>query len=154
MKITKYLKQSPAYSLYQANLEILEPLQKGLSAHGLHFLQGLILTSLFFEERDIRPSELSQTFQIDRSTLSHALRGLEKKGWIKRMPHPKDARGYLFSLTTIGRKKSTELIKLFDQIDHLFESQFGTKKSNIINDGIQDLIQCFRTQKEKLRFDK
>lgn len=128
MKIKKFLSQSPIFSFYLAASEVVEDFQKNLVKHEVHFLQGLILTALFFEDRLVRPFELSQDFQVERSTLSHAIRGLEKKAWIKREIHPTDARGYGLSLTASGRRKALALVKVFDQVQTGIEENFGSRK--------------------------
>jgi DNA-binding MarR family transcriptional regulator len=95
---------------------------------------------MFFEERDVRPRDLHSAFGVERSNLSHSLRGLEKKGFIKRSTHPTDARGYIFSLTSSGRKKALTLIQEFDRTQDRFESVFGVKKSRELVESIQSLV--------------
>lgn len=143
MKINRFINQSPIYSLYHAQCQILEPLQRQLSSHDVHFLQGLILTAIFFEEREVRPLELQKVFGVEASNLSHSLRGLEKRGFLKRSIHPQDARGYLFSLTPNGKKKTLTLIKEFDGIQDKIEQLLGVKKTKDIVDGILQLISSF-----------
>src|SRR5882724_3106522 len=101
MRIRKYLSQSPVFALYQAQGSLIEHIQDRLSKEDVHLLQGLLLTSLFFEEREVRPLELAKEFGVSKSNLSHAMRDLEKKGFIKRNMHGSDARGYLFSLSNL-----------------------------------------------------
>lgn len=140
MKIKRFINQSPLYSLYRAQCQILEPFQRHLSSHDVHFLQGLILTAIFFEERDVRPLELQRVFGVEASNLSHSLRGLEKKGFLKRSIHPSDSRGYLFALTPTGKKKALALIKEFDGVQDKIEQQFGVKKTKDFVDGVLQLI--------------
>ena len=143
MKINRFINHSPIYSLYHAQCQILEPFQRQLSFHDVHFLQGLILTAIFFEEREVRPLELQKVFGVEASNLSHSLRGLEKRGFLKRSIHPQDARGYLFSLTPNGKKKTLTLIKEFDGIQDKIEQLLGVKKTKDIVDGILQLISSF-----------
>lgn len=140
MKIEKFLSQSIVYTSYLSQSVILESFQRKLTAHSMHFLQALILTSLFFEDREVRPLELHQAFGIEKSNLSHSLRGLEKMGFLKRTMHPTDARGYCFTLTASGKKKSLALIKEFDKFHDEVESSLGTAKTNDIIKGMQLLI--------------
>src|ERR1700722_5115397 len=121
MKIQNYLSQSPLFALYQAQSSLIESFQDRLSREGVHFLQGLLLTTLFFEEREVRPSELLKTLKVSKSNLSHATRDLEKRGFLKRSVHTLDARGYLFSLSHLGRKKALILIKIFDEVQNELE---------------------------------
>lgn len=143
MKIKKFLSQSPIFSFYLAAAEVVENFQKNLVEHDVHLLQGLILTALFFEDREVRPFELSQDFQVERSTVSHALRGLEKKGWIKRGIHPTDARGYVLSLSPSGKRKALTLVKVFDQVQEDLEGTFGPRKLREAVDNINAMRKCY-----------
>lgn len=145
MKIKNYLSQSPIYGLYLSSSKIIDDFQNIIKKQKVHLLQGLILVALFFEERDCRPTEFTNIFQVEASTLSHSLRGLEKKGFIKRTQHPTDARGYLFSITPQGIKKSLELIKIFNQIQDHFEDRIGQKK---LKDFVTTLTEIQRAYSE------
>lgn len=120
MRIEKFLAASPLFALWATHTEVIGDFQKRLAGEGVHFIQALILTGLFFEERPVRPTELAKTLRTEKSTLSHALRSLEKAGWVERSLSDEDARAYFFSLTREGKKKVPRLIKLFDQVqDHI-----------------------------------
>lgn len=140
MKIKKFISQSPIFALYRAQSVVLESFQQRLSEHGVHLLQGLILTAIFFEEKDVRPLELHSVFGVERSNLSHALRDLEKMGLLKRSMHPTDARGYVFSLTPSGRKKTLALIKEFDGVQDAFEASLGVRGTKEFVDRVQQVI--------------
>ncbi len=127
MKINNFLAESPIFALYQAQGHLINHLQNELQKHDVHLIQGLILTALFFEDREVRPKELSKTFQMTPSNLSHLLRDLEKKELVKRSMHESDARGYVFTLTAAGKKKSLSLIKIFDTIQTKLEKKVGVK---------------------------
>jgi DNA-binding MarR family transcriptional regulator len=90
----------------------------------------LIVTGLFFEERQMRPSELAVTFCTSRSNMSHVLRSLEKKGWIERSTSALDARAYLFGLSREGKRRAAHLIKVFDATEEYFEKALMSKKIN------------------------
>jgi DNA-binding MarR family transcriptional regulator len=137
MKIKKFIAQSPIVALYRGNTLLIEPFQIRLAKEGVHLLQGLILTALFFEDQEVRPFELANILQVSKSNLSHSLRSLEKKGWIERGIHSQDARGYLFSLTSTGKKKAVVLIRIFDEAEEVIERNIGRKETkdfvNIVN---------------------
>lgn len=128
MKIEKFLSQSPIFALYAANSHVVDTFQARLAGHDVHLLQGLILTAMLFEERPLRPSELIRSFAVENSTLSHALRGLEKKSWIRRDLHHLDARGYVFSLSPAGKRKAVALVKEFDLAQNELERGLGARR--------------------------
>ena len=143
MKIKKFLSQSPIFAFYLASSQVVEAFQARLAKHEVHLLQGLILTAIFFEEREVRPFELSGAFQVERSTLSHAIRGLEKKGWIRRNQHPTDARGYVLSLTPSGKRKVLVLVKEFDSVQNSLEAGIGPRRIREIVEDIGQIRQNY-----------
>lgn len=130
MRIKKFLDESPLFNLAVTYNEVIGDFQTRLSCEGVHFLEALILTCLFFEEKTVRPTELAKTFQTTKSNMSHALRSLEKKGLVERNTDGGDARAYFFSLTKEGKKKCPRLIKIFDSTENRLESAFGQRKIN------------------------
>ncbi len=149
MKIKKFLSQSPIFSFYLSASDVVEDFQKNLVKHDVHFLQGLILTAIFFEDREVRPFELSQSFQVERSTLSHAIRDLEKKGLLKRGIHSTDARGYVLSLTPSGKRKAIVLVKEFDKAQEGIESSIGIRRLREAVDSINEIRKSYRTYRDK-----
>jgi len=49
------------------------------------------------------PLELAQAFQVPKTTMSHTLSGLNRRGWIEERPNPRDARSKQVWLTPSGR---------------------------------------------------
>ena len=130
MKIEKFLRTTPLFTLFVAYDEIIGDFQKRISKEEVHFLQALILTGLFFEDRAVRPSELAKVLRTGKSNLSHAIRGLEKAGLVHRATIQEDARAYLFTLTREGKKKVPRLIKIFDSAQEQIEAALGHKRLN------------------------
>jgi DNA-binding MarR family transcriptional regulator len=130
MRIEKFLDSTPLFTLFVAYDEIIGDFQKRLAKEGVHFLQALVLTGLFFEERPVRPSELTKSLRARKSNLSHALRSLEKAGLIERKTVPADARAYMFTLTREGRRRVPKLIKIFDSAQNQIEAVRGSRKLN------------------------
>ena len=114
MKIQRFLQSSPLFALHRVYAQAIGDFQRTLSTEGVHFVEALILTGLFFEEASVRPSTLADTFACGRPNVSHAIRSLEASGWVERANHGSDARGYMISITRLGRKKAQKLIHLFD----------------------------------------
>src|SRR4051812_22923624 len=107
MKIQTFLSASPLFSLYTAYDHVLGPFQKELKSENVHFVQALIITGLFFEDRPARPSQIARLLKVSRSNISHALRDLERKTLIERSMLKNDARAYHISLTREGRRKAS-----------------------------------------------
>ena len=148
MRIEKFLSASPLFNLYSAYDQILGDFQKRLKLEDVHFLQALILTGIFFEERPVRPSELAKVFGSTRPNVSHALRSLQKHGLVERKTSSDDARAYFFNLTREGKKKVPRLIKIFDSTEDEIEKGLGGKK---INPNLQQFVGIYKSVAENHR---
>jgi DNA-binding MarR family transcriptional regulator len=51
---------------------------------------------------------LADEFKLDISTVSRQAASLEQKGYINRIPHPKDGRSYSLQITELGVKEYTD----------------------------------------------
>jgi DNA-binding MarR family transcriptional regulator len=56
------------------------------------------------------PLELANAFQLPKTTLSHTLMLLERRGWIEMRPNPEDKRSKRVWLTEAGRRFREEAI--------------------------------------------
>ena len=92
----------------------------------LNFLDGLVLAAIFFDApRQIKPSQLAETFATTRGNISHSVSSLEAKGLLQRKIDAADARAYLLTLKPAGKKAAMRVIAAFDRIQHAFEKEIG-----------------------------
>lgn len=127
LKIGHFLSQSPLFAISFGYREVLEGFQKKLSEEGVNFTQALIILSVFFEEKPILPSKLSEVLRLTPSNISHSIKTLVLLGLIKRAADQADARKTFLSLSVSGKKKAVRLIKVFDQAQGGFEAKLGEK---------------------------
>ena len=150
MKIKKYLEQSPTLAIHLAYENMIPQINKELKADDLNLLQGLVLTALFFEEReDVTPSQLAELFQTTRGNISHIVSHLEYKGWIKRIVKKDDARHFHLELKAEGRKKALTLIKYYDRLQDTFEKALGVSQTQKTVDGIRAIAKTFKESRSK-----
>jgi DNA-binding MarR family transcriptional regulator len=145
MRIQKFLSTSPIFSLHVAHDHLLRELESKLATEEVHFIQALIVTSLFFEAVDVQPSQLASELKTSKSNISHALRDLERRGLVERHLRSNDARAYFFSLTRTGKRKAHQLIKIFDANQRAMEDVGGTA----LNQGIQRFLQSYNVLKKQ-----
>lgn len=144
MKIVKYLKQSPVFTLNSVYESIIPRLNKKLRTEQLNFVQGLVLTALFFEDRnDVTPTYLANTFQTSRGNMSHILSELEYRGYIRRVVNELDARGFKIELRPEGKKKALSLVKFYDRIQEYFEKKIGIQNCKCTIDGLSKMAHFF-----------
>jgi len=63
----------------------------------------------------IRPYKLEQRLLITQYGLSRLLSRLEKADYVRKVPHPKDARGHIVQITDEGRSIRAEMWQVYSQ---------------------------------------
>ncbi|HEY1805003.1 MAG TPA: MarR family transcriptional regulator [Terracidiphilus sp.] len=126
MRIDAFLNESPMFAVNRAARRFESITGKALEADNLSFLEGLVLSAMFFEApRLIKPSELADTFATTRGNVSHCVSSLEAKGLLQRRIDAEDARAYLLTLKPQGRKCAVRVIGVFDKLQKQFEDEIG-----------------------------
>lgn len=145
MKIKKYLQQSPIFAINAAYETLIPKINKQLKQDNLNLLQGLVLTALFFEEKQaVTPSQLAEIFQTTRGNVSHMLSHLEYHGYVKRVLDSKDARRFHIELKSEGRKKALNLIRFYDRLQSVFEKELGESACQKTVDGVLLMSTLFK----------
>ena len=63
---------------------------------------------------------LADEFQLDISTVSRQAGALEQKGYVYRIPDPRDGRGYSYQITDLGKKELEQYKQIrMERIDEL-----------------------------------
>jgi DNA-binding MarR family transcriptional regulator len=128
MRIDAFLKQSPMFAVTRAARRFEALSAATLAEDGLSFLEGLMLAAIFFESPGaVKPSQLAEAFATTRGSISHCLSALEAKGLVQRRIDPEDARAYLLTLKTSGKRCAMRVIAAFDRLQKQFESGVGKK---------------------------
>ena len=126
MRIEAFLRESPMFAVNRAARRFESLASRVLAPDGLGFLEALVLAALFFEApRQVKPSQLAETFATTRGNLSHCISSLEAKGFLQRKIDPQDARAYLLTLKPQGRRCALRVIAALDRLQKEFESEIG-----------------------------
>jgi DNA-binding MarR family transcriptional regulator len=126
MRIDAFLRESPMFAVNRAARRFESLTARVLAADNLGFLEALVLAALFFEApRQVKPSQLAETFATTRGNLSHCISSLEAKGLLQRKIDPGDARAYLLTLKPQGKRCALRVISAFDQLQTGFENEIG-----------------------------
>lgn len=86
--------------LWQLHRAVLRDAAPHLQAHGVPPVAVFVLARV---AEHPSPSALARALGLPRPTLSHLLRRLERRGWVRREPDPADLRRFRLSLTEAGR---------------------------------------------------
>ncbi len=84
-------------------------------------------------------SDLAQYLVMDRSTLGHNLRPLERDGLVEMVVDPDDRRSRLIGLTAAGRKKLVEAQPLWKIAQKRFEAAFGAERAEALRTLLHEL---------------
>jgi DNA-binding MarR family transcriptional regulator len=126
MRIDAFLRESPMFAVNRAARRFNSFIDLALAADKLRFLEGLVLVAILFEApRQIKPSQLAETFATTRANISHSLSSLEAKGLLQRKIDPADARAYLLALKPAGRRSAMRVIRAHDRMQQAFEKEVG-----------------------------
>jgi DNA-binding MarR family transcriptional regulator len=126
MRIDAFLRESPMFAVNHAARRFESLASRVLAADSLGFLEALVLAALFFEApRQVKPSQLAETFATTRGNLSHCISSLEAKGLLQRRIDPNDARAYLLALKPLGKRCAVRVIAALDRMQKEFESEIG-----------------------------
>src|ERR1700760_908357 len=99
MRIDAFLNESPMFAVNRASRRFEALTAQVLAEDGLSFLEGLVLTAVFFEApKPVKPSQLADTFETTRGNVSHCISSLEARGLLQRKIDPEDARAYQLTL--------------------------------------------------------
>ena len=69
---------------------------------------GLVLSILADSETSVSPKHIADRLIISRASVTSLLDSLEKRGFVKRQPHPSDRRRLLVELTNSGRQVANQ----------------------------------------------
>jgi DNA-binding MarR family transcriptional regulator len=126
MRIDAFLRESPMFAVNRAARRFNSFVDLALAADRLSFLDGLVLVAILFEApRQIKPSQLADTFATTRANISHSVSSLEAKGLLQRKIDPEDARAYLLTLKPAGRRCAMRVIRAHDRMQQAFEKEVG-----------------------------
>ncbi len=120
---------SPGFVLWQVASLWQRSLRSALEATELTHAQFVLLASAgWLEARaDVSPvtqSDIASHAKTDAVMTSEVLRTLERKGLVKRLAHPSDARAKQIALTAAGRRVAQRAVALVEEADEAF---FGAR---------------------------
>ena len=134
MKISKYLKDSPVFALYETSSALNSSLNSHLKKEEITFIQGLVLVAILLDEKNhITPGEISKGLGISKTSLSQILSNLEARGYLKRILREDDARSLSISLSNLGLKKANKIVKFLDSFELDLEKKINLRKEFLID---------------------
>ncbi|MGI4764805.1 MAG: MarR family winged helix-turn-helix transcriptional regulator [Janthinobacterium lividum] len=112
-----------------------------LAPAGVTVSQYAVLSNLAKDEGATAPTmtELSERLGLDRTTLAHNLRPLERDGLVAVVPDPQDARLRRVALTPEGRARRDRCFPLWRAAQDRFDASFGASESHRLRSSLSAL---------------
>ena len=99
-----------------------------LAETGLGGAQYVML--LYLSRRGaVSVNELAEAMVMDRTTVAHSVKPLERDGLVAVKINPSDRRERLITLTETGSKRVEDGFQLWQKAQKIFESKFGSEKA-------------------------
>jgi DNA-binding MarR family transcriptional regulator len=132
-----YLLNRPAVMIRRRAEKILEPL--GIIPPHM----GVI--SILRGEGPITQRALGEHLKIDPTSMVWLIDALEKKGYVRRVPHPEDRRAHLIKLTPAGESLFHKAGKELDQLEKEFLSPLTHAEQDQLKHLLTKLFKSVRT---------
>ncbi len=130
-------KDSPGFLLWQVTNVWQKNIRRALVPFGLTQAQFVLLFSCHWlnnraDHTDVTQNQLAQHTQVDVNVTSQVLRSLEKRGYIKRSPHPTDTRANVITPTPSGSELVLRAVQAVEAADRSFFAIIGDEKEHLI----------------------
>ena len=89
---------------------------------------GLVLSILADSETSVSPNHIADRLIISRASVTSLLDSLEKRGFVKRQPHPSDRRMLLVELTNSGRQVANQFRPIVHQHQKVWLNALNEKE--------------------------
>lgn len=130
-------KNSPGFLLWQVSNVWQKSIRLALAPFELTHAQFVLLFSSHWlndrsDDSGVTQIQLSQYAQVDVNVTSQVLRSLEKRGYIKRSPHPTDTRANVITPTPSGSELALRAVQAVEAADRSFFAIIGDEKERLI----------------------
>lgn len=122
----------------KATRNVTQAYETALAPTGLKITQYSMLSAINRAE-EATIGELAEVLVMDRSTLGHNLRPLERDGLLKIEVAKDDARSRLIRLTSKGRELLDEAREHWRKMQSRFEEAFGMKETELLRGALLTL---------------
>lgn len=122
------LEKAVAFWVYQVNALMRSELYRAFAASGVEMTpERWIVLGRLWDRDGQTQAELGEVTHKDAPTLSRILDGMEAHGWLKRAPHPTDARSRIIRLTATGRALQKTLVPLAQGVVSKLEGDIAAR---------------------------
>jgi DNA-binding MarR family transcriptional regulator len=122
--------ESPGFLLWQVTSIWQKDIRQALEPFELTHPQFVLLFSChWLNDKNggtgVTQVQLAQHAKVDVNVTSQVLRTLEKKGYVKRSPHPNDTRANVITITQLGSALALQAVQAVESADRAFFAGIG-----------------------------
>ncbi|KLO43056.1 MarR family winged helix-turn-helix transcriptional regulator [Mycobacterium nebraskense] len=88
----------------------------------------------------LHASDLADRLQVSRQAVAQAITGLERHGYVTRVPNPLDARARMIELTPRGRQALRVMRSNAVELEHRWEQVLGRQRLAELRETLQILL--------------
>ena len=113
--------------------------QNEFKPYGIGHSQGKALRYIDINGKVI-PKQIAEYYNLDKGSVTSLINGLEKKGLIKREPHPTDKRCFYLLLSTKAKQIMPNLNAVFVRWSEQLLHDFSKDDQKFLNECLQKMI--------------
>jgi len=130
-----------AFSARHASRALSQFYEHRVIPSGIHAQQLTILAILKYNA-PMTVLELAQALDMDRTTLAHNLRPLQRDGIVSATTGTKDKRNRIIALTEAGAKQLDHALTLWRKAQQEFEDRFGAERAAKLREELRAAAQA------------
>ena len=121
---------------------ILRAVNGGLRRHGLNYSAYAVLATLRASGAPYRmsPSQLVDTLLLTSGGTSNLLNRLQRKGWIERLPDPRDGRAVIVALTSPGKALADRAMATHAATERQLVNMFNREEQPLLADLLSRML--------------
>ena len=117
-----------AFSARHASRTLSQFYERRVAPSGIH-TQQLTILAILKHHAPMTVLALAQALEMDRTTLAHNLRPLQRDGIVSATTGKQDKRNRIIALTEAGAKQLDHALTLWRQAQTEFEDRFGAERA-------------------------
>lgn len=129
------------FAIRRAARHVSQGYDRALASTGLRTTQFSLLSALD-RHGPRNPAVLAEALLVDRTTMSRAVRPLERDGLVAIAPDPEDGRGRILAITPAGRAKLEEARPLWSLTEARQREAFGEERSRQLHALLANLVRA------------
>ncbi|MEM9280097.1 MAG: MarR family transcriptional regulator [Pseudomonadota bacterium] len=142
-KTEKELQSSEVYFRFFNEVGIINQLSSNRAErampHGLTMSQFSVLNHFMRGLPPKSPLELANAFQVTKGAMTNTLKQLEGKGFVEIVPHEKDGRSKIVSISHVGRRAHKDAQEQLAHFFSDFSSQFSPEEISRLIPGLEQI---------------